>query len=451
MTFNSWSCGGVLLRDSQLSRANGSAHAKLFSIDMGPAAAHLREGPGGGTKMTVSYRRLAGLAAVAGLVGWAATAHADWAACQRKPTRACLLEEALRGDRGPLAGKERLEVLIIAGADGHPEYATAADIDEAVRQVKSNPNGYDYSYVGLAIQGLVAEHRTQDAVDLTASLPLRGGAYAAFNELTRTLAKLGDLDTTAALIKRMPPLEPTSTAYFIHQRAVVSVETLAEAGKIEDALPLMTSALADHSFRFSDIARMQIAVAQAYAGRGDARTAQRFFDQAGQVLEQAQASGLNYVSGEARISLIALSALRGDVEAVRTGLQKVKSEGPPNNLVDYRTQVYPRVVASLVKAKQLAFALEVAKSAPESIFKDLALANVSGGNAANGRIEEARAVMTLFSDKLDSRNRAAAVRNIAVAMVKAGKLAEAVEMAAQLSDLTGRKATLFAIAQQLPQ
>ena len=122
-------------------------------------------------------------------------------------------------------------------------------------------------------------------------------------------------------------------------------------------------------------------------------------------------------------------------------------EGPPTSLVDYRTQIYPRVVGALVKSKQLAVALEVAKSAPESIFRDMALLNVSGGYAANGQIDEARAVMTLFSDKLDSRNRAAAVRYIAVAMVKAGKLAKAVEMAAQVGDLTGRKAVLFAIAQ----
>jgi tetratricopeptide (TPR) repeat protein len=401
--------------------------------------------------MTVGHRRLATLATVFGLACSAATAHADWAACQRKPTRACLLEEALRGDAGPLAGKARLDVLILAGAGAHPEYATAADIDEAVRQIKSNPNSYDYSYVSLAIQGLVGAHRTQDAVDLTASLPLRGGAYAAFNELTRTLAKLGDLDTTAALVKRMPPLEPTSTMYFTHQRAVVSVETLAEAGKIEEALPLMMSALTDRSLRFSDLAKMHIAAGQAYAARGDARTAQRFFDQARDVLEQAQASPLDYISQEARMSLIALSALRGDVEAVRTAMQKIKAEGPPTSLIDYRTQVYPRVVASPVKAKQLAVALEVAKSAPDSIFKDFALLNVSGGNAANGRIDEARGVMALFSDKLDSRNRAAAVRNIAVAMVKAGKLADAVEMAAQVGDVPGRKAVLFAIAQELPQ
>ena len=60
----------------------------------------------------LSARRLSVLSAVFCLAGSVSMAHADWAACQSKPTCACLLEEALRGDGGTqLAGKNRLDVL----------------------------------------------------------------------------------------------------------------------------------------------------------------------------------------------------------------------------------------------------------------------------------------------------------------------------------------------------
>jgi hypothetical protein len=59
--------------------------------------------------------------------------------------------------------------------------------------------------------------------------------------------------------------------------------------------------------------------------------------------------------------------------------------------------------------------------------------------------------MTLFSEKMHPSLRAGAVRNVAVAMVKAGKLPAAVEMAAQESNPTNRKGILFAMAQALPQ
>src|SRR5262245_21514111 len=101
----------------------------------------------------VKQSRLLVLAAATCWIGCASTADGDWAACQRKPTRACLLEEALSRDGAPLAGKDRLDVLMLGGAILHPEYATAADIDEAVRLAKA-PGGLNYA--NLAIQGLVA-------------------------------------------------------------------------------------------------------------------------------------------------------------------------------------------------------------------------------------------------------------------------------------------------------
>jgi hypothetical protein len=57
----------------------------------------------------------------------------------------------------------------------------------------------------------------------------------------------------------------------------------------------------------------------------------------------------------------------------------------------------------------------------------------------------------LLGEKVDPKMRANVIRNVAVAMVKSGKLTPAVEMAAQVSDPTSRKGILFAIAQTLPQ
>jgi hypothetical protein len=76
---------------------------------------------------------------------------------------------------------------------------------------------------------------------------------------------------------------------------------------------------------------------------------------------------------------------------------------------------------------------------------------VNSVNASNGRIGDARTALALFGDKVAPNVRAVAVRNVAVALVKAGKLAPAVEMAAQVSDPTSRKGILFAIAQALAQ
>ena len=383
------------------------------------------------------------------MAGWASTAHADWRACQRQPTRACLLEEALRGDGAPLAGKDRLDVLILAGAIIHTEYATAADIDEAVRQAKSTPTGYNYA--SLAVRGLVAENRLQQAADLVASL--RGALqYSAIFELARALAKAGDFDASVALFDRIAPTLDPSTRYTAGRiRVVEYVKAAAEGGKIEDALLIMMSIQADYPpFPDYQLADMRMAVGEAYAIRGDTRRAQRLFDVGRQSLEKARHDVAPSAADSIRFSLISLSALRGDADAVRTALQQLPPEPADRLAASYRTQGYQRVVGSLLKAKQFPLALEVAKSAPASA-RDQALLMANTENAANGRIDDARAVMALFSEKMDPKTRAIAVRNVAVAMVKAGRLAAAVEMAAQANDPVGRRAVLFAIAQALPQ
>jgi hypothetical protein len=397
---------------------------------------------------TLICRRLAVLAAVFCLAGWGTTAHADWAACQRKPTRACLLEEALRGDGAPLAGKDRLDVLILADAAGHPEYATAADIDEAVQQGKVSQSGFNY--LNLAIRGLVAANQKQQAVDLVASLPSRASQYYAFVQLTRALAKAGDLDTAAALLDRLAPtLDASARGLFGHVRVIESVRLLAEAGRIDDALLVIVLAQSG-SLLDVDVPEMLMMVAQAYASRGDTVRTRQILDRIGPMLEKAQRYAIGINAEAIRWEFISRSALRGDAAAVRTALQELPPESTDRLAANLRNQGYQQVVAALLKTKQFPLALEVARSSPASA-RDQALLMINTENAANGRIDDARAVMALFSEKMDPKTRAIAVRNVAVAMVKAGKLAAAVEMAAQASDPVGRKAVLFAIAQALPQ
>jgi hypothetical protein len=400
--------------------------------------------------IAVDRQRSAVLCVVSCLVLWASTAQADWKACQSKPTRGCVLEEALRGEGGPLAGKDRLDVVVRAGAYRHVEYAGAADIDEALRQAKSAPNGY--TYASIAIHGLVAANQKQQAVDFVASY--RGPLLnAIFIELTRSLAKAGDVDTAAALLDRIAPTLDAATRTRLGQtRAIESVKALAEAGKTDDALPAMISVLAD--VPVSDLAEMEMAVGAAYAERGGTAIAQRYFDLAGRALEKAGLSAYGSGAESLRFASISLAALRGDTEAVRTALQPLQlpAEGAAADrlVVFQRAQGFQRVVSALLKAKQFAFALEVAKSAP-GYARDSGLAAVAVVAASNGRIDDARAALGSFGDKADPNLRGMSASNLAAALVKAGKLAPAIEMAEKVGDPVSRKAVLFAIAQAMPQ
>lgn len=398
--------------------------------------------------IAVSCRRMAVFSAVVCLAGLGSSAHADWTACQSKPSRACLLQEALGGGGAPLAGKDRLDVLIQGNATSQPGFVTAADIDEALRQAKSNNIGQAFPYAVFAIRGLVAANQKQQAMDLVAGFH---GAILnlAFAELTRTLAKAGDVDTSAALLDRIAPtLDQSARGYLGHIRISESVKTLASAGKIDDALPLMMSVQTEYPE--SDVAEMQMAIAQAYVTRGDAKTARRYFDLAGQALEKGQQYTLGAGAEQQRFTAVALSALRGDTDAVKAGLQKLQVPAT-NGLSAYmRGQAYQRIVTSLLQAKQYPLALEIAKSL-SGYDRDAALLQVITQNASDGRIDDAQAVLSLFGEKTDPKTRAAAIRPIAVAMAKAGKPAPAVGLAAQASDPAIRQGTLLAIALAMPQ
>ena len=198
----------------------------------------------------------------------------------------------------------------------------------------------------------------------------------------------------------------------------------------------------------AQVAWMWMAVGHAYAGRGETSRAQNMFEQAKKILETNDASA---PAEEIRRWLsIFMSALRGDVEAIRTALAQLGPQPTDYNTGIFRTRGYQQLVVSLLKANQLAFAMEVATSAPQP-FRDYMLSRINAEHAANGRIDDARAVMALFSDKMSPQLRRTAVRDVAVAMAKGGQPSVALELVARQTDVASRKAVLFAIAQALPQ
>jgi hypothetical protein len=118
---------------------------------------------------------------------------------------------------------------------------------------------------------------------------------------------------------------------------------------------------------------------------------------------------------------------------------------------EFRMLGYRRVAMALLQVKQFPLALEVAKSMPGSaVDRDGPLAAIALANAANGRIDDARALLSSFGDKTDPKIRASVVGGLAAALAKAGDVPSALQTAARIGDPTSRKATLFAIAQTLP-
>ena len=393
------------------------------------------------------------LSALAIMLCWAASGspvYADWAACQAKPTRGCLMEEALRGESGPLTGKERLDVLILASAAEHLEYTTAADIKEAQRLATTGQPGF--RYYNLAIRGLAAAHQQQEAFALAAAQETVMSTVA-FAELTRAMVKAGDPDKFTSLLKQLPPsVDPKFLA-------AEFVKALAAADKIDDAV----AAIADIGSRLSELntADMLTAVAQAYTKRGDTKMAAQYFDKAQAILQaglQKAASGapvpatdISRPAIEIPFRLVGLQALRGDIEAVKKSLPSLPPPNADRPSEIARVNGYQRVVQSLLQAKQYQLALEVAKSMPGSAMdKTRALVNVAFVDAANGRIDDARAILASLGN-IDQRTQAGILASIAVATAKGGDVTSALQTVAQIGDPTIRKAALFMIAEALPQ
>ena len=386
-------------------------------------------------------------------------AHADWATCQAKPTRACLFEEALRGDSGPLTGKDRLDVLVQGGALSHPEIVTTADAAEAQRLAQATPNVAGLYYAYLAIHGLVAAGQKQQAIDLIGSFATPGQTLSintiqtlSVNELVGGLVKAGDVDTALAIPDRwQPPLDPKALPSVRNNVVTATIKALADAGKTDQALMLIAD---QKHLTEAQIADLQTAVGQAFAKRGDSKLAQNAYDQAEKNLEAARryaaASGV-----QLRFASIRLLALRGQVDAVNAALQQMQSSSDaaandPRTSYD-RSQGYQRVIIALLEAKQPEAALAAAKSITPDTSKDAALVGVANWYAANGRPADARTVQALLTNTPDSPARVAVTRNLAVASAKQGDAAAALRLADEVKNPLNRRGTLFAIALALPQ
>jgi hypothetical protein len=405
----------------------------------------------GGQLVIVKRGGLIALAAAACWIGWGSTGHADWAGCQKKPTRDCLLEEAFRGDNGPLTGKDRLDVLLQGGALVHPEYLTAADIAEAERLARSTPSREVASvyYARLAIQGLVATNQKQQAIDLVASFS--GGLQAiSINEIVRDLVKADDLETALALPDRMhPPIASTMLYSTRNDIVVAAVKALAEIGKTDRAQMLMTDQKYPVEYQMAD---MQIALGQAFAKRGDAKLAQLAFDQAERNLDAARRYNIGPKPAlRFRFESIRVLAFRGQADAVSAALEQIRSAtGFSDVSTDYeRSQGYQGVGRALLEVRQPEAALSIAKSiTPESI-KDAVLRDIATWAAMNGRRADALAALALLSKGQESA-RGAVDRALAIAAAKEGDVAPALRLVGEIHDPMNSRGILFAIAQVLP-
>jgi hypothetical protein len=373
-------------------------------------------------------------------VAWGSTAEADWASCQSKPTRTCLLDEALRGDHGPLAGKDRLDVIILTDYRNHPEYLTAADIDEAKRQVTGQP-AYPtlrLFYFALAANGLVAASQVQEALDLIPSLDV-GMRDSALNEITAALIRAGKLDEVPIFGK--PMLADPRTIF------ETAVKMLAGKGQIEQALAFMAL---NPSIR-PDEKEMFLAVGVAYARRGDPKMAARFYDKAqSEVAAQMPAAVQDDTAMELRFEQIILRALHGDTDGAKAALKELPavSDKPSNRVEINRRFGYQNLIGFLLGVDNPDAALDIAKSAPDR-YRPSGLLGVALWDAEHGRLDQARAIQPLLGDKVDPRVHDALVRGLAIATAKSGDVTSAVALASPTTDPVRRRTMLFEVAQAL--
>jgi tetratricopeptide (TPR) repeat protein len=397
------------------------------------------------------------LAVIISGVGWGSTAEADWAACQTKPTRVCLMEEALRGDGGPLTGKERLDVLVQGGALSHSEIITPADTAEAQRLAGATPNLSNLYYASLAVHGLIATNQKQQAINLVASLAAPGQTVSlsalqnwAFREVVTELVKAGDVETALAVPDKIQPLGPKVVPE-LHQTGFLAVvNALAGADKVDQALMLMAG---QKYLNEISIANPQTAIGQAYLKRGDSKLAQSAFDQA----SKNQEAGMRYSVGssvQVRFISIKLLALQGKVDEVNAALAQLRSDNAAssNRSTEYEMgQGYQGVVAALLEAKKPDAALSIAKAATPDTAKETSLAQIAIWYATNGRPADARNVLASMTSAPDSGARLAVVRNLAIAAAKQGDAAAALKSADEVHNLPSRRGVLFAVALALPQ
>lgn len=373
-------------------------------------------------------------------MSWTSAAQADWAGCQHKPTRSCLLEEAMRGDGGPIAGKDRLDVLMLTDVVHHPEYLAATDIDEAMRQVTSQPGSRLASvsyYFNLAATGLIGTNRTAEAFDLMPSLDV-GIRTNAVNYLTTALVNADKLDEVP--IFGRPMLADAGSVY--QEAAKVS----ADNGKIELALVFMS--LSPWGMPNTE---MLMTIGAAYAKRGDPKMAARFYDRAQWLLHDGGGSVMPDRAMTIRFEQMYLLALRGDMDGVKAKLKELPpvSEGQSNATKMNRNAGYYKLINWLLRLEHPEVAVDVAQTSPEQL-RTYNLLTVAFWDAEHGRLGDARVVWRLAEDKANPKMRGAFFRRLAVAIAKSGDVTSAIALAAETSDPNWHRAILFEIAQTLP-
>jgi tetratricopeptide (TPR) repeat protein len=384
---------------------------------------------------------LATAAAIVGWISWGSTASADWASCRSKPTRTCLLDEALGGDHGQFVGKERLDVLALTSYRSHPEYLTTADIDEAKLQLMSKPApqpALRWQYFTLAATGLIATDRVQEALDLIPVLD-DGWRNNALNEVIRALIKADRLDDIP-LFGRPMLADPR----YVYSTAA---KVLAEQGKIEQAL-----AFAALNPAGEPSADMLQALGVAYARRGDHKMAARFYDKVqSYVTQRAPSVVQDHTAIELRFDQILLQAARGDADGTRAALKELPavSDKPSNWVEINRNAGYQKLIVLLLQLDNPGVAIDVARSSPER-YRPYDILLVALWDAEHGRLDESREIMSSLGDATDPKVREALLRGIAIATAKSGDVTAAVAMAEQVSDPVRHRAIMFELAQSLP-
>lgn len=393
--------------------------------------------------MSVNRSRVLVVAVIGCWVAWGSTAAADWVGCQAKPTRECLLDEALRGDHGPLMGKDRLDFIIQTDYRNHPEYLTAADIDEAKRQVASQAGpstASRYYYFSLAATGLIAAKRVQEAFDLIPNLEV-GWRVSALDQMAVALINADALDEVP--IFGRPMLADPRSIFDI------AVKTLAGKDKIEQALAFMALNPAVRPAQ----KEMFEAVGAAYAVRGDAKMAARFYDKAQSEVEMLAPSAVqDDAAMELRFDQMILRALRGDTDGVKAALKEMPavSDKPADRVEIKRNLGYQKLIAFLLRVDHPEVALDIASSAPGR-YRASNLLIVGLWDAQHHRLDEANKILLSLGDNVDPKIRGIMLRGLAIAKAKSGDLSSAVALASQSSDPIRRRAILFEVAQTLPQ
>ena len=121
------------------------------------------------------------------------------------------------------------------------------------------------------------------------------------------------------------------------------------------------------------------------------------------------------------------------------------------SIYERSSQGYQRVVRALLDAKQSEAALNVANSIASDSTKSAALDAIVFWDMTNGRLANAREVLSSLNNTLQTAAQLAILRNQAVSSAKEGDIASALRLVGELHNPSIRRATLFAIARVLPQ